>query len=175
MKLTAKDWVYANRARRHGVPAGWSSQVIRAAKRAGVQYSLAFALVQTETGFQNIFGHDAVKNTVKSPPGGVLKVTKANYLEYKRQRRAGLGMQGVGPCQLTWYELQDQADLAGGCWVPEHNMTVGLKNLRSLVKQHGPARGVAAYNGAGDAADRYSRLVWDRQRAWHAILTKGVR
>src|SRR4051812_16663004 len=56
----------------------------------------------------NLFGHDPVANPVR---GGV--VTHRRYDEYKAHRRRGLGMQGVGPMQLTWWEFQDIADEEG--------------------------------------------------------------
>ena len=58
-------------------------------------------------------------------------------------------MQGVGPCQLTWWELQDAADAQGGCWRPEINMRVGFGHLAALVKRYGECRRRAPYNGSG--------------------------
>ena len=96
---------------------------IAEARRAGLPLSYALAFLEKEsTGTDadgttrfglNLFGHDAVRNPVK---GGF--VTQARYSQYRTNRQAGLGMQGVGPCQLTWYEFQDRADSLGGCWMP---------------------------------------------------------
>src|SRR4051794_30203410 len=76
----------------------------------------------------NLFGHDAVANPVK---GGF--VTESRYDEYLHHRRAGRGAQGVGPCQLTWWEFQDRADALGGCWKPECNMRVGFGVAKALI------------------------------------------
>ena len=83
------------------------------AQRAGLRLAVACAMLEKETaGGHNVFGHDPTIFV------GAGQVTKAKYQAYK-QRRVSSGnksMQGVGPCQLTWYEFQDEADREGGCW-----------------------------------------------------------
>src|SRR4051795_9873923 len=93
-RLGKVDRLYSRMARRAGVPPGWSSLVIEAAVRAKIPRSRGLALVQTETGFQNVYGHDP---TIFSGHG---HVTRDNYAVYKRER-AHTRMQGVGPAQLT--------------------------------------------------------------------------
>lgn len=172
MSLTKLDWVYARCARRAGVPPGYSSVIIDEAKRANIPRSLGFALVQTETNFHNIYGHDPVEN--RAPKGG--HVTKHNYLNvYLPDRKAGKGMQGVGPCQLTWYELQDQATKMGGCWEPRYNMRVAFNQMHSLIKRYGYASGVRRYNGSGQAAINYSALVRRRASNWKRVLLGASR
>ena len=79
--------------------------------------------IETETEFQNVFGSDNVANPIKSRGRPFLKVTKPLYQEYLRNRKKGLGQQGVGPMQLTTGSYQDRADKLGGCWKPgaEHH------------------------------------------------------
>jgi hypothetical protein len=164
-----RDLRLARRARRHG--AHYALRIIRLARRAGLPISLGFAIVEQESGFRNVYGHDAVRNP--APKGG--RVTRANYRDvYLPARGRGLGMQGVGPCQLTWYELQDAADRAGGCWRPTPNIATAFDHLAALVAAHGLHAGLAAYNGAGPAAERYAAQVRARMGTWHRILT-GVR
>ncbi len=146
--------------------------VVEEAKRAGLRLPLACALLEKESGGgRNVFGHDPTIFV------GAGEVTRAKYREYKK-RRVGSGnthMQGVGPCQLTWWEFQDTADREGGCWRPEVNMRVGFRHLVALIKQHGEADGARRYNGSGDAAEAYSRdllaksKVWDAKLAGHAV------
>ena len=127
---------------------------VREAKRAGLALELACALLEKESsGGRNVFGHDP---TIFAGAG---KVTRANYAEYKRRRIASGNklMQGVGPCQLTWWELQDAADAGGGCWHPEVNMRVGFRHLATLVERYGRGDGARRYNGSGAAAEAYSR------------------
>lgn len=138
--------------------------VLAEARRANIPLSLACSMLVQETGGgHNVFGHDAVK------PGQVWggNVTKQKYKKYKKLRKAGYGMQGVGPMQLTWYTLQDQADALGGCWKPKWNLRVGFEHLRGLIDSYGKFSGVRAYNGSGSAATAYANTVLARQKSFH--------
>jgi hypothetical protein len=148
----------------------YAKELVREAQRSRVPLALACAIVEKETGFQNVYGHDPVRNPVKSPPGGLLAVTHANYRDYLGHRRGGLGNQGVGPMQLTSPGLQDRADVLGGCWLPGPNIRVGLEFLAGNIKRLGLRPGVVAYNGSGPAAQRYAADVLARARAWEAWL-----
>lgn len=160
---------YARRARTAG--AKYEEIIIREATKAGVQLSLAFALVEQESGFTNVFGHDP---TIFKGAG---KVTRLKYGRYKRQRgpTGRGGMQGVGPCQLTWWEFQDRADAEGGCWKPEANIRVGLRILAANIQEHGEKVGIERYNGSGPAAQAYAAMVSNKRDKWHSILTGGKR
>ena len=139
---------------------------VREAERAGLPLALACALLEKESsGGRNVYGHDP---TIFAGAG---KVTRANYAEYKRRRTASGNrlMQGVGPCQLTWWELQDAADAQGGCWHPEINMRVGFGHLAALVERYGRADGARRYNGSGAAAEAYSRDLLAKARRWEEI------
>jgi hypothetical protein len=125
----------ARAIRAHGVR--FESVVVREARRVRLPVALACAVVEKETGFRNVFGHDAVRNPVKSPPGGLLTVTRENYAQYLHHRRQGLGNQGVGPMQLTSPGLQDRADQLGGCWQPGPNIRVGLEFLAGNIRRMG--------------------------------------
>lgn len=146
---------------------GTATHILEAVATTKLPLSYALALLEKEGGFRNVYGHDAVRNP--APKGG--RVTSANYAKYKRDRKAGLGMQGVGHTQLTWYELQDSADRIGGAWKPYPNMVVGFSNLKRLVNLHGKEHGAAAYNGTGPAAAAYGRDFVHKQEAWHRRLT----
>lgn len=165
--MNAQDLIYAARARAAG--ARYQLRIVREARAEGVQLSLAFALVEQESGFQNVFGHDP---TIFAGAG---KVTKAKYLQYKLRRgpQGRGGMQGVGPCQLTWWETQDAADREGGCWNPTANIRIGLRALAASIRDHGQHAGIARYNGTGAAAERYAEEVEAKQAKWHRILTGG--
>lgn len=166
-KLSPTDWRYAWRARRAGVPPGWASRVIAEANRyTHVTRSLALALVEQESNFSNVFGHDPTIYV------GAGNVTKGKYLAYKQQRGHSR-MQGVGPAQLTWWEFQDEADREGGCWNPAVNIRVGLRILDQNIRQHGLHNGVARYNGTGAAASHYATQVIDKAAKWHHVLTRG--
>lgn len=160
--MSARDQDLALRAKKHG--ARYSLRIIREARRAGIPVSLGFALIEQESNFTNVFGSDP---TIFAGAG---TVTKAKYLAYKKQR-GRTRMQGVGPAQLTWYELQDRADKRGGCWMPQHNIAVGFDALAKHIVGKGTRAGIAAYNGSGPAANRYATQVLAKQEKWHGRLT----
>jgi hypothetical protein len=159
----------ARRANSHG--ARYSLRIILEARRAGIPISLGFALVETESGFRNVWGGDAAPNGGTSGMRGK-GVTKAAYMAYKRRRgpTGRGGMNGVGPAQLTWYSTQDAADSLGGCWIAKHNIAVAFDALAANIKTHGERAGIKAYNGSGPAADHYASVVLGRKAEWHRRL-----
>lgn len=161
----ARDLQLAHRARSHG--ANYSLRIVWEARRARLPISLGFALIEQESGFKNVFGHDP---TIYSGAG---TVTKSKYRAYKRDRgsHGQGGMQGVGPAQLTWWEFQDEADHAGGCEKPKYNIRVAFEHLATLIHRNGLHDGIAAYNGSGPAAQRYADQVLHKQARWHDRLT----
>lgn len=159
--MSARDQELAQRAKEHG--ARYSLRIIREARRAGIPISLGFALIEQESNFTNVFGHDP---TIFAGAG---TVTKAKYAAYRKQR-GRTRMQGVGPAQLTWWEYQDRADERGGCWIARHNIAVGFDILAAHIKAKGTRAGIAAYNGTGAKANRYATQVLDKQDKWHRRL-----
>jgi hypothetical protein len=160
-------------ARANAAGAHYSLRIILEARHrhAGVlPVSLALALIEQESDFQNVFGHDP---TIFAGAG---KVNRAKYLLYKARRLASGNrkMQGVGPGQLTYWTIQDAADKDGGAWRPSVNIATALSILAGYVKQFGVEKGLAVYN-AGEANWRaglpYSKMVQRRAKRWHDILT----
>lgn len=99
----------------------------RASRATGVPMWFICAILEQETsGGRNIFGQDP---TIFVRAG---EVTKEKYWAYKveRIRSGNRKMQGVGPMQLTWWEFQDEADRAGGCWKPYINILTGARILK---------------------------------------------
>lgn len=146
--------------------ARYEQAIVRESRRHGVPVSLICAVLEAETGFRNVYGHDKVRNPIKSPPRGLLAVTAANYRQYLHHRRQGLGNQGVGPMQLTSPHLQDRADALGGCWKTAPNIRVGVEYLAANIQRLGLYKGVAAYNGSTAYADKVLPL----EKRWRAKL-----
>jgi cell wall-associated NlpC family hydrolase len=176
MALTDRQLAYVRLIEERGCK--YPQTTVEEAVRVGIPLSYALAFLEQESSGTdrgrpafglNLFGHDAVANPVR---GGV--VTASRYATYLANRRQGMGMQGVGPCQLTWWEFQDRADKLGGCWRPRYNMRVGFALAKSLIRQHGVLEGVARYNGTGPAARAYAQAWRERQRRWHALLDGDV-
>jgi hypothetical protein len=145
------------------------------ARRVGLPLSYALAFLEKESSRHdsagpafglNLFGSDPVPNPIK---GGL--VTAVRYAEYKRNRKLGRGMQGVGPCQLTWYALQDMADAMGGCDKPRLNMRVGFAQAKGLIRRYGKHEGARRWNGSGAAAERYAADWHAKQQRWHDRLS----
>lgn len=168
MPTAKRDQELAHKAKAHG--ADYSLRIVLEARRADIPVSLGFAVVEQESGFQNVFGHDPTIFV------GAGKVTKAKYRDYKAMRGTpGKRMQGVGPCQLTYWTFQDRADALGGCWVARHNIRVAFQHLGDLLRQYGSmSKALAVYNaGNWKSAQgrRYAEQVLKRQRRWHDVLT----
>jgi hypothetical protein len=141
---------------------------INAARRSKLSLHFACALIEKESGKgHNVFGHDP---TIFAGAG---LVTKPKYLAYRLKRRqsGNRQMQGVGPCQLTWWATQDTADKLGGCWNPYVNMCIGFAALRSNIQRHGVEKGAAAYNGIGPKAVAYGKDFKQKADRWKAILS----
>jgi hypothetical protein len=145
--------------------------IVAEAQRAGLPLALACALVEQESSFRNVFGHDAVQNP--TPKGS--RVTRASYLRYRDLRDAGLGAQGVGVTQLTFPPFQDRADSLGGCWKVSNQLRVGYQVLAESIAAHGVRGGLAAYNAGSPTSPAglaYAKKVLDRERRWKKALAQ---
>jgi len=163
--LRPKDAALVPKLRKLGIK--MPIRMLAAAREAAVPPSLAASmLIQESGGGTNVFGHDP---TIFAGAG---EVTKEKYLAYKKQRgpKGEGGMQGVGPLQLTFYTVQDEADGRGGCWKPYVNMLVGFEHLAANIRRSGMHAGVKAYNGSGDAAEKYANTVVPRAETFKQVL-----
>lgn len=151
-----------------------AAQVISIAGAAKLEVACAAVLLSKESGGgRNIFGHDAVPDGGQYVKGG--DVTQASYGKYIAWRKAGTGRsQGVGPCQITYYSIQDQADARGGCWRWDVNCAVGFDLLATQIRSKGVQDGFRAYNGAGAAAEAYGRDAMARLASWRSKLAGAV-
>lgn len=144
------------------------SDTIATAVEANIPLDLACAMLEQESGGgRNVFGSDGVATGGAYVKGS--EVTRESYLKY-RAIRAQYGAQGVGPMQLTYPPLQDQADAAGGCWDPRVNMLVGFQHLASLIRANGLTEGVRKYNGSGPAAENYKIQVLAKKAKWNTRI-----
>lgn len=137
----------------------YGPQLLLARTVSLVGLPLAYALVMHESAGQNIWGHDYYYGGQKAPGWGWGAVTEANVDLFLVQRNASGRSNGCGLTQLTSRSLQDECMQAGGLWVPQHQMAVGLHDLHGLIAENGLEAGVAAYNGSGPAAVMYSQEV----------------
>jgi hypothetical protein len=161
MAMTAAE-VLAN----HGTQR--AAEVIELAVAAGLELAAAATLLEKESGGgRNVWGHDNVDTGGHYVKGDA--VTKAAYLNYKRDRKR-LGAQGVGPTQLTFPGFQDTADDRGGCFDWRTNCLVGFEILAGHIRAKGVHDGFRAYNGSGDAAERYADDAISKLGVWRSRL-----
>jgi hypothetical protein len=173
-------------ARKHGILE--PRKAWKAAKNADIPFWVMCAyLMQESAGGKNIYGHDVNTDGTPKPFWGHGEVTKENYAAYKKERDVGITYktrfpklgyrrQGVGPMQLTWHTLQDEADSIGGCWNTYYNMLVGARLIKvyfddaiASFKTIEQAWHYSAlkYNGKESYADEMD----DRFEFWKAVLT----
>ena len=112
--------------------------IVQAASATGVPLAIAAALIQKETGGQNIYGHDGSVETgtgvfsTKYGPvviggttyaqGSNIPVTQGNFAEFLRRVTAGEKSNGVGPAQITYAGYFKQA--------PDYPFWDALANIR---------------------------------------------
>lgn len=169
--LTPADTVIVDKLGRLGVL--MPADCLVAARVAKLPLHLAASLlIQESGGGRNVYGHDPTIFSGGPGPGQPNEVTEASYKEYLRLRgpKGEGGMQGVGPCQLTWWSYQDEADRLGGCWDPLTNMKVGFRLLADKIRRYGLHAGVKAYNGSGAAAEAYAAKVIARAEGFKQKL-----
>ena len=138
-------------------------------------YVVCAFLMQETNGGNNIYGHDVrLVGTTKVPQPfyGHGEVTQTNYAIYKGERdrllkEPGYGYrrsQGVGPMQLTYWSIQDEADAAGGCWQPWVNITTGIKIIKSYYD-------TARQLGKSDKdAWHYAALKWNGKESYAVAM-----
>ena len=164
--FSPRDLQLARKAKRAG--ANYSLRIILEARRAELPISLAFALVEKESGFRNIFGCDDGSILCHKP------VTHARVLQLLHHVQGGGVSNGVGLTQLTWPGYIRLAEREGGAHKERVQLKVGFSVLRGHILAHGERRGLASYN-AGDpwspAGQRYATQVEVLQSKWHRILT----
>lgn len=150
-------------------------RIVMEAERQNMPVSVLLAIIDQETGFKNVYGHDAVRNPIKSPPGGLRVVTRSNYFAYKKFRQMGLGAQGVGPTQLTYPGYQDEADRDGGCWDQAVNIATGARILAEHRLHTANWYQVYQLFNAGNLTTpqgvTYANQVQALQHAWHMRIS----
>jgi hypothetical protein len=147
-----------------------AAEVVELAVAAKLELAAAATLLEKESGGgRNVWGHDKVDTGGHYVKGA--EVTKEAYLNYKADRARGrIGAQGVGPTQLTFKGFQDRADARGGCYDWRVNCSVGFEILAGLIKANGVHDGFRAYNGSGEAAERYADDAIEKLGVWRFRL-----
>lgn len=149
-----------------GIPLTLAMYIAFACRRHHIRYALGFALVEQESGFKHIFGHDV---------GGLfpgLPVTRSRYRRLRAHLKAtgGSGANGVGYTQITYYAFILEHP---GLWKKRANIYFGMSLIAEVIHAYGERKGLAVYNGgAGNPQYDYAQQVEDRARSIRTKLKK---
>jgi hypothetical protein len=137
-------------------------RIVAAARDTKTPIRRLAALVEKESAFKFVFGHDA---------GGWFpgqRVTRRKYRKLRNHlRKDWSGANGVGYVQATYPAFITNDP---GLWRPKHNLRWGAKQLASLIDAHGLEAGMNAYNG--DPTGAYGRDLAARSRAYAQALRR---
>lgn len=158
--MKARDLKRVYRARRAG--ARWAFKIMQEARRADLPPDLAYALVEQESGFRNIFGCD-------HGSGRAFCHQAVTRYRVTQLLLSGLA-NGVGLTQLTWPPFVRRANALGGAHRPRYQLRVGFQVLKDSMRTYGYTVGLQRYNGTGPAAVRYAELLKAKRARWHRIL-----
>ena len=152
--------------------------IVQAASATGVPLAILAAMVQKESGGQNIYGRDG-KDTAS--PGVYandypLQVTKENFTEFRAAVLAGQKSNGVGPSQITypgyWKQYPDYP-----FWDVLSNLKFGATLLIDLLDGDYSDASISSagahYNGGtnpGSKALAYGADLLAQTKIWRARL-----
>lgn len=151
--------------RRAGVPEDVARAARLPAMRQGVPLARMIAIAEAESGFRNIWGHDAGKWREDGP---LTKASVARYFAQPSSRRPN----GAGVWQLTYDPFQRQAEAAGGLHLLTPQARIATAVVKGLPHSGATAAGLSRYNGTGPAAELYGERVHAREAHWQAILDR---
>ena len=152
--------------------------IVQAATATGIPLAILAAMVQKESGGQNIYGRDG-KDTAS--PGVYandypLQVTKENFTEFRAAVLAGQKSNGVGPSQITypgyWKQYPDYP-----FWDVLANLKFGATLLMDLLDGDYSDASISSagahYNGGtnpGSEALAYGADLLAQTKIWRARL-----
>lgn len=154
--------------------------VIAACTKTGLPLNIECAVLDKESySGRNVFGNDNVAYPTSGPyTADTVDVTREAVEAYLAWRGPGPGaassgrQNGVGPNQLTYWDLQDEAEARGGLHLPGPNMETGCARLKKLLDANGGDLRTAAglYNGGKNwqqnAGATYAEFVVNRSSLW---------
>jgi hypothetical protein len=150
--------------------------IVEEADRAGLALEMACAIVEQESYGRNVLGCDQGR-VGDRPPYCNQPVTRERVEHIIGPKKDfPHGMNGIGPCQLTWWEFVLRAEALGGVHVPRWNTRVAFGDLAGMLGRYSVAEAVGRYNAGGNwrsVQGTYVASVLKRRDAWYARL-KGV-
>lgn len=146
-----------------GVPLDVAWAARDAAVAADFPLARLLAVGEAESGFRNVWGHDAGKWREDGP------VTQAGVGRYYRAPSAQRP-NGAGVWQLTYGPFQQLAEQRGGLHTLPAQASVAVHVLKGLPRAGASADGISRYNGAGPAARAYGARVHAREAHWANVV-----
>jgi len=148
--------------------------IIREAKTAKLGLAMAFALVEQESGFKNIFGCDlGTRDTV---PWCHQDVTAERVKALISHVDRGGVSNGVGLTQLTSIDFIKRAEKVGGAHKTDAQCRVGFALLHDLIARHGVRVGLGAYNGGeGNPNLDYADGVLALRAKWQSAVNDALK
>lgn len=165
--------------------------IVQAASATGLPLPILAAMVQKESGGQNVYGHDAdgVFSTlygsvtvegVTYGKGANIPVTQSNFAEFRRQViDNGKTSNGVGPCQITYWGFFAQ-NPTYEFWDALQNLKFGADLVKSYLAGDTSDASISAagarYNGGttpGEKALAYGADLLTKTNAWRAKLASA--
>src|SRR5215210_2075613 len=152
---------------------GHGQVIVEEAESAGLDLSLACALVDQESDGRNIFGCDHGE-VGDRPPYCHQVVTE----ERVKKLIASPFMNGVGLTQLTWFTLVEDAEDLGGAHEPRNQCRVGFRLLKGYLEKYPYREALGAYN-VGEAnrrsvLDTYAAQLAEVHNKWKALVGAGA-
>lgn len=151
---------------------GQGKVIVDEAEETGLGLTLACALVEQESGGQNIFGCDHGPVGDK-PPFCHQPVTKQRVQQLRARGTYKYGMNGIGLCQITWWSFVERAEHLGGAHLPKNQCRVGFRLLAEYLSKYPYLSAIGAYN-AGETnrnnVPAYSNSVAAKHEAWKKRL-----
>ena len=162
--------------------------IVQAASATGLPLAVLAAMVQKESGGQNVYGHDAggvfstlygsvTVDGVTYGKGANIPVTQSNFAEFRRQViDNGKASNGVGPCQITYWGFFAQ-NPTYEFWDALQNLKFGADLIKSYLAGDTSDASISAagarYNGGtnpGAKALTYGADLLTKTKAWRARL-----
>jgi hypothetical protein len=151
----------------------YGPDILAESKRAGLPFALALALVEQESGFQNIFGCDLGPRD--TAPWCHQPVTRDRVQALIAYVEGGGTSNGVGLTQLTSISFIQQAEADGGAHNVGPQCRVGFQLLHDLIERHGELNGIGGYNGGeGNPQVDYAKSVLALRDKWQALINRAL-
>lgn len=154
-----------------------ADKIIEAHRQTGFPLHFLCGVLSVESLGRNIYGGDIGGVFSSYPGGGRIEVTEENFKEFRKRVLDGEKSNGVGPMQITWHELFNEAEKLGySLWLPLDNLLYGIllykRFMENTYSYDALAKGATIYNSGPykGKINEYARKVVAKAKEWEIIL-----